>query len=126
MENMDKELTVPKWVLIVRPTTPQMPQKSSAQKVCPSPKVRIFWKKLSLSVRSPWMKQVQIKFKPTTRAARFFNFKYKFSKGNNIWWKSKELWNLKKHCWLCLEINYQENNMKEKLLNNIIKACLLY
>ena len=32
MENMDKELTVPKWVLIVRPKIPQMPQKVSTQK----------------------------------------------------------------------------------------------
>ena len=33
MENMDKELTVPKWVLIIWPKIPQMPQKFSAQKV---------------------------------------------------------------------------------------------
>ena len=26
MENMDKGLTVPKWVLIVRPKIPQMPR----------------------------------------------------------------------------------------------------
>ena len=26
MENMNKELTVPKWVLIVQPKIPQMPQ----------------------------------------------------------------------------------------------------
>jgi hypothetical protein len=39
MENMDRELTVPKWVLIVRPKIPQMPQNISAQNVCPSPKV---------------------------------------------------------------------------------------
>ena len=45
MENMDKELTVPKWVLIVRPKIPQMPQKISDQNVWPSPKVRDFWKK---------------------------------------------------------------------------------
>ena len=45
MENMDKELTVPKWVLIVRPKIPQMPEKISSQNVCPSPKVRDFWKK---------------------------------------------------------------------------------
>ena len=44
MENMDKELTVPKWVLVVRPKIPQMPQKIS-ENVCPSPKV--FEKKLS-------------------------------------------------------------------------------
>ena len=47
MENMDKELTVPKWVLIVPPKIPQIPQKISAQNVCPSP---IFLKKSSLWV----------------------------------------------------------------------------
>ena len=39
MENMDKGLTVPKWVLINWPKIPQMPQNLSAQIVCPSPKV---------------------------------------------------------------------------------------
>jgi len=39
MKNMDKELTVPKWVLIVQLKIAQMPQKNSAQNVCPSPKV---------------------------------------------------------------------------------------
>ena len=39
MENMDKELTVPKWVLINRPKKTQLPQILSAQIVCPSPKV---------------------------------------------------------------------------------------
>jgi hypothetical protein len=39
MENMDKELKVPKWVLIVRPAQAQ--------------KFKDFWKKLSLGVRSP-------------------------------------------------------------------------
>ena len=39
MENMDKGLTVPKWVLINWPKIPQMPQKLPAQFVCPSPKV---------------------------------------------------------------------------------------
>jgi hypothetical protein len=38
MEKMDKELTVPKWVLIVRPKIPKMPQKISAKNVCPCPK----------------------------------------------------------------------------------------
>ena len=44
MENMGKGqgLTVPKWVLIVRPKIPQMPQNLSAQFVCPSPKVLDF------------------------------------------------------------------------------------
>ena len=36
MENMDKRLTAPKWVLI---NQPKMPQILSAQIVCPSPKV---------------------------------------------------------------------------------------
>ena len=31
MENMDKWLTVPKWVLIKQPEIPQMPQDLSAQ-----------------------------------------------------------------------------------------------
>ena len=42
MENMDKGLTVPKWVLIVWPKIPQMPQNLSAQFVCPSTKVLDF------------------------------------------------------------------------------------
>ena len=39
MKNMDKGLTVPKWVLINRLKIPQMPQNLSAKIVCPSPKV---------------------------------------------------------------------------------------
>ena len=39
MENMDKGLVVPKWVLINGPKIPQMPQNLSAQIVFPSPKV---------------------------------------------------------------------------------------
>ena len=42
MENMDKGLTVPKWVLIVWPKIPQMPLNLSAQFVCLSPKVLDF------------------------------------------------------------------------------------
>ena len=42
MKNMDKGLTVPKWVLIVWPKIPQMPQNLSAQFVYPSPKVLDF------------------------------------------------------------------------------------
>ena len=54
MESMDKGLTVPKWVLIVWPKIPKMPQNLSAQFVCPSPKVLDFnEKKASLGVRSP-------------------------------------------------------------------------
>ena len=36
MKNMDKGLTVPKWAMI---NWPEIPQDSSAQIVCPSPKV---------------------------------------------------------------------------------------
>jgi hypothetical protein len=55
MENMDKGLTVPKWVLIILLKIPQMPQNLSAQIVCSSPKVWDFdEKKASLGVRSPW------------------------------------------------------------------------
>ena len=39
MENLDKEQTVPKWVLILWTKIPQMPQNLLAQIVCPSPKV---------------------------------------------------------------------------------------
>ena len=52
MENMDKGLTVPKWVLINGPKIPQMPQNSSPHIVCPSPKVwdlnekRLHWASL--------------------------------------------------------------------------------
>ena len=42
MENMDKGLTVPKWVLIVKPKIPQIPQNLSAQFVYHSPKVLDF------------------------------------------------------------------------------------
>ena len=59
MENMDKELTVPKLVLIVWPKIPQIPQKISAQNVChclPKPKSLLFKKTLFLGVRSPCLK----------------------------------------------------------------------
>ena len=42
MENIDKGLTVPKWVLIVWPKILQMPKNLSAQFVCPNPKVLDF------------------------------------------------------------------------------------
>ena len=42
MENMDNGLTVPKWVLIVQPKIPQMPQTLFAQFVCPSSTVLDF------------------------------------------------------------------------------------
>ena len=45
MKNMDKELTVPKWVLINQLTISQMPQNLSAQIVCLIPKVWDFYEK---------------------------------------------------------------------------------
>ena len=42
MENMDKGLTVPKWVLINWSKIPQIPKNLSAQIVCPSPKILNF------------------------------------------------------------------------------------
>ena len=51
MENMDKGLTVPKWVLI---NWSKIPQNLSAQIVCPSPQLWDFdEKKASLGVHSP-------------------------------------------------------------------------
>ena len=61
MENMDKGLTVQKWVLIVRQKIPQMPQNLSAQFACPSPKVLDFdEKKASLGVRSPCLRRKKV------------------------------------------------------------------
>ena len=52
MENMDKEPTVPKWVLINQPKTPQIFRPNlSAQ----AQKFGVFEKKLSLGVRIPWL-----------------------------------------------------------------------
>ena len=56
MESMNKGLTVPKWVLIVRPKISQMPQKFIGPICLPKPKsLRYPWKKPSLGVRSPWL-----------------------------------------------------------------------
>ena len=60
MENMDKGLKVPKWVLINRPKIPQMPQNLSAQIVCPCLKVpdfnekRLHWASV-VRVYSPYI-----------------------------------------------------------------------
>ena len=64
MENMDKGLTVPKWVLIVWREIPQMPQNLCAQLVCPSPQVldfnekRLHWASVVRAFRyskeNPW------------------------------------------------------------------------
>ena len=55
MKNMDKGLTVSKWVLIVWPKIPQMPQNLSDQLVYSSPKVLDFNGKASLGVLSLWV-----------------------------------------------------------------------
>ena len=54
MENMDEGLTVPKWVLILWPKFPLMPQNLSVQFVCPSPKVLDFIEK-----RLHWVSEVR-------------------------------------------------------------------
>ena len=57
MENMDKGLTVPKWVLINQPKIPQMSQNLSVQIVCVSPKIwnfdekRLHWASVVLDRR---------------------------------------------------------------------------
>jgi hypothetical protein len=53
IENMDKGLTVPKWMLIVHPKMTKMPQNLFAQFVWPSPKILDFNEKVSLGIRSP-------------------------------------------------------------------------
>ena len=45
IENMDNELTVPKWVLINWQKIPKMPQNVPTQIVCQSPKIWDFHKK---------------------------------------------------------------------------------
>ena len=49
---MDKELTVPKWVLIVWRKIPKMPQNFSAQFVCSSPKVWDFNEKIEITYKA--------------------------------------------------------------------------
>ena len=67
MKNMDKGLTVPKWVLINRSKTPQMPQNLSAQIVCWSPKVwnldekRLHWASV-VRDSNEWLKQSNWQF----------------------------------------------------------------
>ena len=79
MENMDKGLNVPKWVLINRPKIPQMPEKFICPNCLPkntkipSPKVWYFAeKKTSLGVRSPWSES---KFVPTTSRSFYMHSK---------------------------------------------------
>ena len=72
MENMDKGLIVPKWVLIVGPKIPKMPQNLSVLFVCPSPKVldfnekRLHWASI---VRD--LEVVFIKRKVLVKASKF-------------------------------------------------------
>ena len=74
MKNMDKGLTVSKWVLINWPKIPQMPPNFLAQFVCPSPKVWDFQKKSSLWVSVLTSLQV---FKSKNKDSRD-NFQAKF------------------------------------------------
>ena len=68
MENMDKGLTVPKWVLIVRPKIPQMPQNLSAQFVSPSPK------ELDFNEKSLHWASVVLGAVHTTMGLKFIHF----------------------------------------------------
>jgi hypothetical protein len=67
MENMDKGLTVPKWVLIIQPKIPQMPQNLSAPFICPSPKVPDFNEK-----RLHWTSVGRVQFYNSTPATIYF------------------------------------------------------
>ena len=53
MENMDKWLIVPKWVLVFWPKIPQLPQNYLSNLSAQAQKFRISTKKASLGVRSP-------------------------------------------------------------------------
>ena len=53
MENMDKELKVPKWVLIVQLKIPKCLKKFQPKMSAQAQKFEIFEKKFSLGVRSP-------------------------------------------------------------------------
>ena len=69
MENMDKGLTVPKWVLIVWPKIPQMPQWLASQFVSPSFKNldfnRLYWAFVvgDISVLRNWLSSDGDQFK---------------------------------------------------------------
>ena len=62
MENMDKGLPIPKWVLIFWPKIPQMPQNLFAHFVCPGPKVldfnekRLHWASVVRDVKCPGLR----------------------------------------------------------------------
>ena len=71
MENMDKELTVPKWVVIVRAKIPQMPQSLSAQFVCPTPKVLDF-----NEMMMHWASVVRALVHEFSIFTRFFSIKF--------------------------------------------------
>ena len=60
MENMDKGLTVPKWVLIVWLKIPQIPQNLSAE----AQKFWISMKNASLGIRSPCNRQCEMNKQP--------------------------------------------------------------
>ena len=54
MQNMDKGLTVPKWVLTNRPNIPKMPKIYLPKLSVQAQKLVISIKKASFGVRSPW------------------------------------------------------------------------
>ena len=73
MENMDKGLTVPKWVLINQPKIPPNAPKFIFPNCLPKPKNFVFWwKKASLGVCSPWLAP------PCNRMKSFLNLNLTF------------------------------------------------
>ena len=88
MENMDKGLTVPKWVLINHSKITQMLKNVSAQVVCPSPKVWDFDEK-----RFHWVSVVRVLVVKDEWAPEILGKIKKFFKEGTL--DSKLFWSLK-------------------------------
>ena len=71
MENIDKGLTVPNWVLIYWPKIPQMLPKFSAQFVCSSPKVWTFRKKARSGFKNHEIKIFKVNVKKRRKFSHF-------------------------------------------------------
>ena len=80
---MDNGLTVPKWVLIVCPKIPQMPENLLGQFVCPTPNIldfnekRLYWasvvRALYYSLSTAWPESIQIKLKKQDKTTTAYN-----------------------------------------------------
>jgi hypothetical protein len=68
MENTDKGLIVPKWVLKSWPKKPLMPRNLSSQIICPSPKVwdfdekRLHWASVVRTTTDVEIEKIQEKY----------------------------------------------------------------